>query len=110
MLQEAVDEVQRPPHERSGNLLPEFDGGRDLVATRKRAAHNRSMFELLLQGHRRIACHSEDEARLQERKALFAGKDVTFHPEWRDEETAVRSTRNLLSRLRDGGTPTRRSW
>ncbi len=52
-------------------------------------------------GHRRISCHSEDEARLQERKPLCAGKDVTFHPEWRDEETAVRSTRNLLALARE---------
>lgn len=52
-------------------------------------------------GRRRIACHSEDEARLQERKALCAGKDVTFHPEWRDEECAVKSTRSLLALARE---------
>jgi dihydroorotase len=48
-------------------------------------------------GRRRIACHSEDEARLQERKALFAGQGVGFHPEWRDEDCAVISTRSLLA-------------
>ncbi|MFT3711059.1 MAG: dihydroorotase [Archangium sp.] len=48
-------------------------------------------------GRRRISCHSEDEARLQERKGLFAGRGVSFHPEWRDEECAVISTRNLLA-------------
>jgi dihydroorotase len=58
---------------------------------------------VLKSGHRRIACHSEDEARLQERKPLFAGKDVTFHAEWRDEECAVRSTRNLLALARETG-------
>ena len=54
-------------------------------------------------GNRRIACHSEDEARLQERKALSVGHDVTFHAEWRDEECAVRSTRNLLALSRETG-------
>ena len=54
-------------------------------------------------GSRRIACHSEDEARLQERKPLSAGHDVTFHAEWRDEECAVRSTRNLLALARETG-------
>lgn len=54
-------------------------------------------------GRRRIACHSEDEARLQERKALTAGKDVSFHPEWRDEECAAKSTRTLLQISKETG-------
>jgi dihydroorotase len=54
-------------------------------------------------GRRRIACHSEDEARLQERKGLFAGQGVQFHPEWRDEECAVLSTRSLLALSRETG-------
>lgn len=54
-------------------------------------------------GRRRIACHSEDEARLQERKGLFAGQPVTFHPEWRDEECAVLSTRSLLALSKETG-------
>ncbi len=48
-------------------------------------------------GRRRIACHSEDEARLQQRKGLFAGQGVVMHPEWRDEDCAVISTRSLLA-------------
>lgn len=54
-------------------------------------------------GRRRIACHSEDEARLQARKGLFAGQPVTSHPEWRDEECAVLSTRSLLALSRETG-------
>ncbi len=54
-------------------------------------------------GRRRIACHSEDEARLQERKHLFAGQPVRFHPEWRDEDCAVISTRNLLQLAKETG-------
>jgi dihydroorotase len=45
---------------------------------------------------RRIACHSEDESRLQERKALAqAGKPHT-HPLWRDESSAFWATQKLL--------------
>jgi dihydroorotase len=52
-------------------------------------------------GHRRIACHSEDEARLQERKGLFTDQGVVAHPELRDEECAVRSTKSLLGLARE---------
>lgn len=52
---------------------------------------------------RRVACHSEDEARLKERKPLTQSGDVRVHPEWRDEECAVRSTRNLLALARKLG-------
>jgi dihydroorotase len=58
---------------------------------------------VLRSGVRRVACHSEDEARLQERKPLTAGKSVHFHPEWRDEECAVRSTTALLALSRRVG-------
>ena len=54
-------------------------------------------------GRRRIACHSEDEARLQERRGLFADQGVVAHPELRDEECAVRSTKNLLGLARETG-------
>jgi dihydroorotase len=52
---------------------------------------------VLRSGTRRVACHSEDEARLKERKPLTQSGDVHVHPEWRDEECAVKSTRNLLA-------------
>jgi dihydroorotase len=49
------------------------------------------------QGFRRIILHSEDEARLKERKHLaLEGKDVRLHPVWRDVESALISTRRLL--------------
>jgi len=47
--------------------------------------------------HRRAAFHSEDEARLAERRPLARQGDWTSHPEVRDVEAAVRSTRRLLS-------------
>ena len=43
-------------------------------------------------GTRRMAVHSEDEARLKERKHLAAKGDVSTHPVWRDAETARAST------------------
>lgn len=46
--------------------------------------------------HRRAAFHSEDEARLAERRPLARQGDWTSHPEVRDVEAAVRSTRRLL--------------
>jgi len=47
---------------------------------------------------RRAAIHSEDEARLEERKSIAEASvgDPRAHPEWRDAETAWRSTERLL--------------
>jgi dihydroorotase len=58
---------------------------------------------VLKSGQKRVACHSEDEARLKERKAQFEGRSVASHPDWRDEECAVRSTRHILSLARETG-------
>jgi dihydroorotase len=46
--------------------------------------------------HRRAAFHSEDEARLAERRPLAREGDWTSHTEVRDVEAAVRSTRRLI--------------
>ena len=46
---------------------------------------------------RRAAFHSEDEARLAERRPLAREGDWTSHPEVRDVEAAVRSTTRLLA-------------
>ena len=45
---------------------------------------------------RRAAFHSEDEYRMSERRGLARQGDWTSHPEVRDVETAVSSTRRLL--------------
>lgn len=47
-------------------------------------------------GSRRMAVHSENEARLRERKALAVRGDVRTHPVWRDAETARSSTERVL--------------
>src|SRR5581483_2501195 len=56
---------------------------------------------VLRSGTRRVACHSELESRLKERKVLAT--DVRQHPVWRDEECAVASTRALLDAAKAAG-------
>ncbi|MBW3558546.1 MAG: dihydroorotase [Proteobacteria bacterium] len=53
--------------------------------------------------NRRATFHSEDEYRLAERRGLARAGDWTSHPEVRDSESAVRSTRRLLKLARDLG-------
>lgn len=46
--------------------------------------------------NRRATFHSEDEYRLAERRPLARAGDWTSHPEVRDAESAIRSTRRLV--------------
>jgi len=57
----------------------------------------------LRSGHRRMAVHSEDEARLKERSKLAMPGDPRTHPLWRDAETARRSTERVLKLARAAG-------
>lgn len=60
--------------------------------------------KILLQGHRRIIFHSEDEQRLRERKHIaLEMADPKAHPLWRDVETALNSTKRLLRLARKTG-------
>jgi dihydroorotase len=52
---------------------------------------------------RRAAFHSEDEARLRQRKSLQVGNDPSSHPLWRDAEAARLSTERLLRLARVAG-------
>jgi dihydroorotase len=54
-------------------------------------------------GRRRMAVHSEDEARLRERKPLAKQGDVRAHPFWRDVETARLSTERVLRLAKEAG-------
>jgi len=54
-------------------------------------------------GRRRMAVHSEDEARLKERAMLAMPGDPSTHPVWRDVETARRSTERVLKLAREAG-------
>ena len=57
----------------------------------------------LRSGRRRIAVHSEDEARLKERAKRAMPGDPRTHPVWRDAETARRSTERVLRLARAAG-------
>lgn len=52
--------------------------------------------DILRHVNRRAAFHSEDEYRLAERRPLARAGDWTSHPEVRDAESAIRSTRRLV--------------
>jgi dihydroorotase len=52
---------------------------------------------------RRAAFHSEDEARLNERKGERREGDPTSHPVWRDVTTALRCTERLVRIARETG-------
>lgn len=57
-------------------------------------------------GRRRIAYHSEDEYRLQERKPMFTpGMPHRNHMVWRDVECALLGTRRLMTLARKTGRP-----
>jgi dihydroorotase len=57
--------------------------------------------EILKKTRRRAAFHSEDEARLIERKGLRVPGDPTSHPVWRDEIAALRCTQRLVALARE---------
>jgi len=64
-------------------------------------ADDENVARVLRSGSRRVTVHSEDDMRLTERAAMVAGgADVSMHPQWRDVETAVRSTQRLLALAR----------
>ncbi|WP_375700759.1 dihydroorotase [Bartonella sp. AA23NXGY] len=51
---------------------------------------------ILKNTRRRAAFHSEDEARLKERKILRIEGDASSHPIWRDEVAALKCTQRLV--------------
>ena len=70
----------------TGNLLVEDDA---------------SIERILRGGRRRVSFHSEDEFRLQARRAQFAGGGpYALHAEWRDVECALLGTRRILALAR----------
>jgi dihydroorotase len=56
---------------------------------------------ILAKTRRRAAFHSEDEHRLEARKALRVAGDPVSHPVWRDEEAALLSTQRLVRIARE---------
>jgi dihydroorotase len=75
----------------TGNLLVEDDA---------------SIERVMRSGRRRIAFHSEDEYRLQDRKPLFkSGDPYANHAVWRDVECALLGTRRIVALARKTGRP-----
>jgi dihydroorotase len=67
-------------------------------------ADDETVARVLRSGTRRVTVHSEDNMRLDERAHMVKdGADVAMHAEWRDVETAVRSTTRLLKLARETG-------
>ncbi len=66
----------------TGNLLVDDEGSLDRIIARL---------------SRRAAFHSEDEDRLIAREGVRRPGDPTSHPEWRDVEAAMISTRRLVA-------------
>jgi dihydroorotase len=66
-------------------------------------AEDEALAELFRVISRRAAFHSEDETRLNQRKHLRVDGDPSTHPIWRDELTALESTKRLLRLARAAG-------
>ncbi len=59
-----------------------------------------SLADVLASGHRRVAIHAEDEARMQARLDQRVTGDASSHPVWRDDESALLATRRILALAR----------
>ena len=67
---------------------------------------DRDIARVLASGTRRVAFHSEDEERLQTRRAMFAaGGSYADHPRWRDEDCALIGTRRIVALARRANRP-----
>ena len=64
-------------------------------------ADDAGVLEILKRTRRRAAFHSEDEARLNERKGLRVAGDPASHPVWRDEAAALICTQRLVRLARE---------
>ena len=65
--------------------------------------HEEDIAAMLRAGSRRVAVHSEDEARLQARKSFAIKGDPRSHPIWRDAEAARLSTERVIRLARAAG-------
>jgi dihydroorotase len=59
-------------------------------------SEDEELARVLASGHRRVAVHAEDEARMQARLAERIEGDAASHPVWRDDESALLATRRIL--------------
>ena len=85
-----IAELERLPGAAGIKVFMGSSTGRLLVAD------DEGVLAILKKTRRRAAFHSEDEARLTERKPLRVAGDPSSHPLWRDEIAALRSTERLV--------------
>jgi dihydroorotase len=90
-----IPELERLPGAAGIKVFMGSSTGRLLVAD------DAGVLAILKKTRRRAAFHSEDEARLNERKALRVAGDPSSHPVWRDEIAALRSTERLIRLARE---------
>lgn len=62
-----------------------------------------TIFKVMKSGSRRMAIHSEDQDRLEQRKHLRVAGDPSSHPVWRDPETCLLATKRILKLARKAG-------
>jgi dihydroorotase len=90
-----IPELERLPGAAGIKVFMGSSTGRLLVAD------DEGVRAILKQTRRRAAFHSEDEARLNERKPLRVVGAPSSHPVWRDEIAALRSTERLIRLARE---------
>jgi dihydroorotase len=85
-----IPELERLPGAAGIKVFMGSSTGKLLVAD------DAGVLAILKATRRRAAFHSEDEARLNERKGLRVAGDPASHPVWRDEIAALRCTERLI--------------
>jgi dihydroorotase len=90
-----IPELERLPGAAGIKVFMGSSTGRLLVAD------DPGVLEILKKTRRRAAFHSEDEARLNERKPLRVAGDPSSHPVWRDEVAALQCTERLVRLARE---------
>lgn len=64
-------------------------------------AEDDQLARVLASGHRRVAIHAEDEARMNARADERVAGDPASHPVWRDDESAMLATQRILRLARE---------
>jgi dihydroorotase len=90
-----IPELERLPGAAGIKVFMGSSTGKLLVAD------DAGVLAILKATRRRAAFHSEDEARLAERKGLRVPGDPSSHPVWRDEIAALRCTERLIRLARE---------
>jgi dihydroorotase len=90
-----IPELERLPGAAGIKVFMGSSTGKLLVAD------DAGVLAILKATRRRAAFHSEDEARLAERRGLRVPGDPSSHPVWRDEIAALRCTERLIRLARE---------